>query len=49
MPPEAFAALIKRLRKFPLYQSNGSATAVTLTRQHVEELLPHRAPFLLVD
>jgi 3-hydroxyacyl-[acyl-carrier-protein] dehydratase len=46
--PEALQQWLKRLRREPLHASDG-AVSVSYGQAEIECLLPHRAPFLLVD
>jgi len=48
MLPEELRGLVRRLKSHPLVP-DGSGTAVTIGRDGLEHLLPHRAPMLLVD
>lgn len=49
MRPEEIEGLGKRLRRGPLHVVDGEATPVSFAREAIEQLLPHRSPFLLVD
>ena len=49
MTPEEVRALIKQLRRQPLYGEGGAAKPVQLGREDLMRLVPHREPFLLVD
>jgi 3-hydroxymyristoyl/3-hydroxydecanoyl-(acyl carrier protein) dehydratase len=44
-----FKDVIKSGRRRPLFTPGPTSTAVDLGRAHVERMLPHRDPFLLVD
>jgi len=49
MQPEEVAALIKQLRREPLYRDGGAAKPIQLGRDDLMRLVPHREPFLLID
>jgi 3-hydroxymyristoyl/3-hydroxydecanoyl-(acyl carrier protein) dehydratase len=44
--PEAF---VRGFRRKPLWQSGDSTSQLQLGRSEIEQLLPHREPFLFVD
>jgi 3-hydroxyacyl-[acyl-carrier-protein] dehydratase len=46
--PEEIPALIRQLRRTPLYE-DGSGRQIALGREDLFQLLPHRDPFLLID
>ena len=48
MTPEEIPALIRQLRRAPLYQDS-SGRQMSLGREGLLQLLPHRDPFLLID
>lgn len=49
MQPEALVALVKQLRRKPLYTESGTGKTVSLGREELFQFLPHRDPFLLID
>jgi 3-hydroxymyristoyl/3-hydroxydecanoyl-(acyl carrier protein) dehydratase len=48
MLPEQLESLARRGRKHPLFEF-GASHAVELERAQVEQMLPHRDPFLFID
>jgi len=46
--PEEIPALIRQLRRTPLYEGS-SGRQIALGREDLFQLLPHRDPFLLID
>jgi 3-hydroxyacyl-[acyl-carrier-protein] dehydratase len=49
MYPEALEELIRDLKRLPLQRAAGTAHTVNYGVQHLSSVLPHRAPFLLID
>ena len=49
MDPQALQGLAKSARRHPLWTPAASALRVSVGRQEIERLLPHRDPFLLID
>lgn len=49
MTPADHDALLRRLRRRPLYTPEPGAEEVALGRDAIERLIPHRPPMLLVD
>lgn len=49
MLPEDWAAWARAFRKRPLWEPAASTVSLSLGREEIERLLPHRYPFLLID
>jgi 3-hydroxymyristoyl/3-hydroxydecanoyl-(acyl carrier protein) dehydratase len=47
--PDELADLVQRCRRGPLYRADPSAETVRCRGEGLHLLLPHRAPFLLID
>jgi 3-hydroxyacyl-[acyl-carrier-protein] dehydratase len=49
MDTELLQQVVKSARRRPLWSPNGTAAAVSVGRQAIERLIPHRDPFLFID
>lgn len=49
MLPDDWGAWARTFRKRPLWEPGASTAQLSLGRADIERLLPHRAPFLLID
>lgn len=49
MDSQELQTLIKSARRRPLWVANGDAQRVSIGRDGIERLIPHREPFLFVD
>lgn len=49
MLPEDWAVWARTYRKRPLWIPAASTVTLSIGREEIERLLPHRAPFLLID